>query len=660
MTLPPLPSRYERWVGQLSAPAWRERKQAVTALRELVELDVDDLDALERLAERLLDGLVSDDALNGRASCHEVLVAIGKAALPGLLRRIEQPGTGQRLLVDLLGEIGDRSQSARLVRIVTNPQEDTNLRGSAAVALGKLGGSDAAAALASLLHDPIPMLRMHALEALRAGGLPLEPEVARPLLADPYTRKAAAAVLGNTDRIEAARLLVPLLGDDRAGVRAAAAVSLARLDGRLAHPSSLAPLLRDCDADTREKLRALLDHSSVDVQAAAMLLAGLAEDAEILPRLLERMDEPALGEQVLATVAALGQAAAGVALQIARDVPEMQRQHLLRVLGVLPTPVDPRLLEVLTEGLQQAAHDEERAVAAAESLERVGTQSTLPELFRAMSHPGRGGEAAAAAVVAILRRAAVPEALDAVLGVSWPHEGPLAANLCRVFGELGSVRHASHLVTLLGSVDTSVRVAAATALGQLPGEHEGASALAFALADEEPQVRAAACRSLGQLHAPSSVHSLLTATEDRSAIVRATAVQALVAMNDPAALPRLRAIIAEDPVPSVVVQAIAGLGAGDLDQDLTMLMSLCTSEDWEVVKAAARALRSFSEHRATAALLGLLSHPRWDVRWAAAEVLALRDDETALQPLRQALPAERDRVVRKVIRDAIEHLESIR
>lgn len=244
-----------------------------------------------------------------------------------------------------------------------------------------------------------------------------------------------------------------------------------------------------------------------------------------------------------------------------------------------------------------------------------------------------------------------------IVGTHWPDMGDLARNLCRVVGALGSPRYASRLVSMMGSADVGVRIAAALAIGQLEGEHEGVGALSFALADEEPQVRAAACRSLAS--APAAVPSLLSATSDDSPQVRTAAVQALVELDNPVALARLRAIIAEEPVPSVVVAAIAGLGNSALDQDLTMLMSLCTSADWEVVKAAARALTSFAAHRATAALLGLLGHARWDVRWTAAEVLEQRRDGTALASLRVAFEHEEDRLVREVLARSIASVEGL-
>jgi HEAT repeat protein len=90
-----------------------------------------------------------------------------------------------------------------------------------------------------------------------------------------------------------------------------------------------------------------------------------------------------------------------------------------------------------------------------------------------------------------------------------------------------------------------------------------------------------------------------------------------------------------------------------------LLMSLCASTDHEVVKAAARALKGYPAHRATAALLGLLSHERWDVRWASAEVLSERGDVTALGPLQRARKLEQDALVKQVLGQAIDRLRDL-
>lgn len=664
-----LPEAYETTLASLAAAAWRERKESVVVLRELVERDRSDVPRMTALAARLLDGLVSADALEGRAACHEVLVAIGAPAVPILLERLEQPGPSQRLLVDLLAEIGDSRHTDRLVAITRDPTADPNLRASATVALGALGGPQVAAPLVALLDDPSEMIRVHALEALRTARVaaPLEPLHAA--IANPFTRKAAAAVLGRVRDPAAITLLVSLLQDEMTGVRTAAVRALRVLDAELGagqgavhgedgHGSAVATALVAAGPDTHRELRALAIHRDREVRAAAIRMLGLAGDTASIPVLVEAMDDPVLAEEALAVVRRLGPAASPALVRASDDVGTAGREPLLRLVGAVVVPLDPPLLGVLVQALHDPSED--AAVAAAEAIARAGDRTCLPALYRALSSPGLRGDAAADAIVAIARRHAFegfPEELEAVVGPVWPQDGDLARNLCRVVGQLAASRYAPHLVAMLGSPDTAVRVAAAVALGQLPGDHEGTSALSFALTDEEPHVRAAACRSLGILRVPGSLPSLVSATHDRTPHVRAAAVQALVALDNPVALARLRAIVAEDPVPTVVVQAIAGLGSSGLEQDLTMLMSLCTSADWEVVKAAARALVRYRAHRATAALLGLLGHERWDVRFAAAEVLAERGDRTALAPLGRAVAAESDPLVRERIAHAVARLE---
>ena len=205
-----------------------------------------------------------------------------------------------------------------------------------------------------------------------------------------------------------------------------------------------------------------------------------------------------------------------------------------------------------------------------------------------------------------------------------------------------------------------MRVAAAVALGRLPGEHEGADALAFALADEEPRVRAAACRALGQLAPPQATSALLSATNDRAQQVRAAAVAALVALDNPVALARLRAIVAEDPAPAVVVHAIAGhrsLGARSGPHDADEPEPLRRSRGGEGRRARARGLRrrtarprrcsGWSDTRA-----GTCAGRRR--RRSGAAAIAPRS-----VPLSRALEHERDPLVRQAVSDAMAQIDGI-
>ncbi len=653
-----VPEPYTTLVKALAAPRWRERKEAVALLRAAVADDRDRLEVMAPLAQVLLDGLLSPDGLEGRAACHEVLVAMTPMSTAPVLARIDAVDVPPRLLVDLLGELGDRSAVPRCAALLAQTDADPNLRASAATALGRLGGTQAQLALRRALTDASQMLVVHVLDALDAMKAEVEVEELEPLFEEPFTRKPVALLLGHSRDPAALALLVGALEDRMGGVRAAAVLGLARLGITLAtaKPGLVPAALSRLSERARTHVRALVLHHDLDVCRAAIQLATWARDVEAAGSVLEAMDDPLVHEYAYGFVAAAGESVGAILREADARSADARPEHLLRLLGAMqPEVVDDVSLDLLVHGLVDA--DEDTTLAAAEALASVGTRTALPELYRAMAEEGRRGEAAADAMAAILLRlgASVHAEVGMIVGTHWPDHGNLARNLCKVVGALGSARYAARLVSMLGSADVGVRIAAALAIGELDGEHEGVGALSFALADEEPQVRAAACRSLAR--APAAVSSLLSATADDSPQVRAAAVQALVELDNPVALARLRGIIAEDPVPSVVVAAIAGLGNSALDQDLTMLMSLCTSADWEVVKSAARALASFAAHRATAALLGLLSHERWDVRWTAAEVLEARSDATALPSLRRSLEQEEDRLVREVLTRAVAALQ---
>lgn len=642
-------------LAALGAPTWRDRKQAADAVAHALEsAPPPEIDAA---IERLLD-LVLSPEVEPRAGAREVIVRHAALARGALRQRIDaQPD--ERALVELLSEIADADDTARLVERIDAHRHGANMRAAASAGLGRIANAPAVDALLGMLDDPSETLRISALDALREAGAAVEPSRIEPLLASPITRRAAAAVLGQSRSPDAVDPLVMLLLDAMAGVRAAAVVALARLDDELddaGHTYVVGAALSRADAIVKERLRGLLEHRAAPVRQAAMRLCALAGDVDAITVLLEVMDDPVALDRGIAMVAAFGASANAVLRVAAGRVAPSQREQLFRLIGALPPGrVDPLLLECLTSGLGDGGED--ASVAAAESLALIGDRTCLAPLYRAMAQDGRLGESAADAVAAILGRGTnSAEDLTLIVGSPWPSEAALARNLCRVAGALGSSRWAPSLVGLLGSADPSVRVAAAIALGSVPGDHEGADALAFALADEEPLVRAAACRALGQLAVPQAPQALLSATHDRAPQVRAAAVSALVMLDNPIALPRLRAIVAEDTAPAAVVHAIAGLGRSGSDQDLTMLMSLSLSADHEVVKAAARALAGFGHHRATAALLGLLGHTRWDVRWSAAQALARRRDRTALAPLLRVHEDERDPLVRQAVGDAVAEL----
>lgn len=679
-----LPPKLLDCIRRFGDEGWRERKQAVEEVLMVLATEQPDGPTFAALLDTLIDGVIDplesaiyegreDEAkviagggVSARAACQDVLVQLGRASLPKVLERLDPEDTqssGTRLMVDMIGEIGGEAEIPLLIRFLRDDDADENLRASSAAALGEIGGEKAIKALEELLADDSEMLQLYALDALRAAGAAVAVGSLAPLLEHAVTRKGAVALLGITEDPEAVPLLIPALDDDMRGVRAAAVEGLARLRMALAEQDKAA-LVDDAVAavgdETKAHIRDLISHREREASLAAIALAGLASDAKAVAAVLPRMDDPMVYERALALVERLGSAANDSLVEVLDNLEVSSRDALYRLIGALPGEVDQRLINLLLEGLEDPL--ETVAAAACDALEKVGGRSAMAPLYRACGREGLVGEHAAEALAEVALRQAQSRSggghddLMLLIGGSWPQSGALARNLCRVVGRLGLVDFVPPLVSMLGSSDVGVRVAAALALGSVPGDHEGVGALCFALADEDPQVRAAACRSLGQLSDAQSVHPLLAATSDPVALVRAAAVQALVAIDNPITMARMREIILDDSSTNVVVHAIAGLGHSTQNQDLTLLMSLCASQDHEVVKAAARALKGFNAHRATAALLGLLSHERWDVRWAAAEVLSERGDVTALGPLQRARKFEHDALVRQILQQAIEKL----
>ncbi|WAS98620.1 HEAT repeat domain-containing protein [Nannocystis punicea] len=642
---------------------WRERKDAARDLLAAVREQPPAPDQLAILVEQLLDGLVTPDSVARRSVCHEVLTGIGPSVVPAIRRRLRVGGAGARMVVDLLGDVGGSDDVPLLAAILGAPGDD-NVRASAAAALGVLGGAEAERALTNVLSDSSEMLRMFALDALARLGVVMAPARLRSLLADPVTRRAAVAVLGHSGDPGAAAQLVQFLGDAMPGVRAVAAVAVVRLHATLSmrgDPMAVAAALAAGDGEPlRQRIRELVEHRQLEVKLAALALAGALGDVRSLSHVLRAMSDPELRERAVEFAAGLGPAAVPVLVDmVEQTAPEALGDLFLLVSGLGLAGAHPRLIEALTTAL--AGPDAHAACMAATALGKVGGVEVIAPLAQALALEGPAGEAAAVAFAAVAGRALGSR--HARVAPHLPADGDggaLVRNVCRAFGLLGrggDVGFVAPLIARLGDRDVGVRLLAARALGQIGGEHEGAAALALALQDEDAGVRAAACRSLGQLGAAESAPALLAASRDPSSSVRAAAVQALVGLDNPIALARLREVVLADNAPAVVIQAIAGLSRSGTDQDLVMLMSLCRAPDHEIVKAAARGLAGCRGHRATAAVLGLLEHPRWDVRWAAAEALGERGDTTALPPLRRVHAVEPDPLVRKVLAGAVARLE---
>lgn len=118
------------------------------------------------------------------------------------------------------------------------------------------------------------------------------------------------------------------------------------------------------------------------------------------------------------------------------------------------------------------------------------------------------------------------------------------------------------LVEGVAAPDARVRGIAIETLGRLGGHDAIGTVIASLEGDESLAVRIHAAQALGRLGLPSATRPLLGATHSDEPALRAAAADALRALGDPAAVPRLRQLLA-DPVQQVASEAarsLLGLG----------------------------------------------------------------------------------------------------
>ncbi len=227
---------------------------------------------------------------------------------------------------------------------------------------------------------------------------------------------------------------------------------------------------------------------------------------------------------------------------------------------------------------------------------------------------------------------------------------PLRPHTVRAWAEIagedavGVIRRAMH------DADPAVRAAGAQASRFTPSET--LSTLRQALMDESAVVRRGAVRTLGQLAAADAEPLLTRALADSDASVLALACEAAGRAGALSLVPRLLAHSRHADA-AVVLGALEALGLlGQLDDDT--LIAAATHADAEVLKlvfsfGADRALLVSHAH-------AQLGHARWDVRVAAARLLAVSATRDALPAMLDAVTREADDVARGLLAAAAEAL----
>jgi HEAT repeat protein len=289
--------------------------------------------------------------------------------------------------------------------------------------------------------------------------------------------------------------------------------------------------------------------------------------------------------------------------------------------------------------------DPELAELGARALGRTRSRHAIPTLLRLFEDDSLAVHAYRSLVsLAVSWPAEVREALTPLMsGELRPHE-------VRAWAEVTGEESVNVIRRALHGDDDTLRAAAAEA--SLFAPSETLTTLRAALMDEAAIVRRAAARAAGHLSALEATALLQRALLDADASVLALACTSAGASGSVPSAPRL-VELTQHADPAVIVAAIESLALlGQLSDDV--LVKASTHSSGEVAKLAflLGADRPVLVTQAHAAL----SHSRWDVRVAAARLLAVSGTREALAELLDAVARESDAVARGLLNEAAEAL----
>jgi HEAT repeat protein len=461
-----------------------------------------------RDAVATLAAMVSDASDLVRSSAVEALGAIaadGARADRSRLVRMPLHRGVRRLFGGRSAVIHDSDTTAIALAAIRRALGDelAAIRTAAATALGRAGlaATDSAELLATLLRDSDETVRCHAAEALgHVGG--------------------------------ASELLLAALEDPAAPVRAAAARGLASLGRSTTGASSrLVELLQDSDSAVRAAAgEALTAGGSLDDDSTLKLAQGLASPDDVIR---------AQAAEALGTVDADADVAAPPLVEALSDGNDAVRARAVEALG----KIGEEAADIAVPGLVRALRDRDSWVSAlaAEALGEMGIgHGVVTGLIRALGHVNPQVRANAAASLGKLGTTA-DTARAALERAAADVDGGVRSQAVRSLGTLGTPVPTT--VTLIRAAitdpDPVVRAAAACAVGAW--EHPPSEALADLLPllrDPNDEVKVQVCEVLSKWVGATGpvIEGLCRAlTEDDSALVQASAAQALARLGPSAA-----------------------------------------------------------------------------------------------------------------------------
>ncbi len=438
-------------------------------------------------------------------------------------------GLAKAGIIDSIGDRRDKEAVPLLAPL--SADADANVASSAAIALGKIGGAEAIAAL--------------------KAARPKAPEATKQAVADGLL-SCAHHLLKSGDKPGAAALFREVrdwyCAEDRlkAELRPNDHIRTAALVGMLLAADDPLPLLGgSLSGDDHAAQRAALV-SLHELKGEGVTKVAAAQIAKAEPKVQVALIE-VLGQR--------GDAAAAPAIiEAARSAEPSVRVAALRALGFLG---DPAAVTVLAE----AAAKGEGAIqeTAREALARITGKGVREALAALLSSPDA---AIQAELVRALGARRDPAAVPALLKIAKGADAAARLAALRSLAQLADETAVVDLIKLLATAGTEDAEAIEKALGAICSRSKKPDACAApilaAMRTAPVPTRAALLRALGRLNAPQALAALRAAIDDKEAALRDAAIRTMAENAGLDAAPDLLRLAREAAEPAHRVLALRG------------------------------------------------------------------------------------------------------
>jgi HEAT repeat protein len=638
---------------------WRVRKEGTLVAASL--------ERREEVVAVLVAAMEDVVNIGLRNAAVEALVAIGPDAVGATLEAFGRlDADARKLAVEVLGGVADARGTAALARLLSD--EDPNVRVTAAEALGNasLAGEEsrtlAITALLSESGGSDPFLRIAVFDSLGRLDARVPWAVFEPYVNDPILRRYAIAAAARAPEPAAIRALAGATGDPSPTIAREAIVALGELvAGGATDPDVLDRArveLAASDAGHDTIRRTARDVEDTRARGCALLVLGLLRRLADVPLLVEALGDDDVAERAGMAIDRFGVEALEPLQAAARESKASVRAASLDRLASLEGAPVSTVRKALRRGLVDTSI--EVVVAAVEALGPLGEARDLRKIAAWVWHADARVAAAATNAASELAARHVTAA-RALLRAPRPRHDPLVL-ACILLGAIASTQPLRDddiqvLQRALAHDDAHVRRAAVDALAQGGGD-AAADAVVFALADEAHDVRISAVRALGRLGRAEPLAGVVGSTSDP--VVTATALRALSEADPERALAAARPLLshADAAIACAAVEAIGHLATRrSSNRPPVHVVAACEDSlfaaldhpNGEVVKLSLSLVAAQPGPRALARVGSCLDHPSWEVRRVAAELLGQDPSAGARDLLRAGYERERDPIVREAI-----------